>query len=128
MTLCLLLAWRIEPVPFDSECNVDPRAVVLPGTDRSHLDNLGRLEVLLQSADECFVNRWRCGRDSLGVFQRQLLLGAECGMLAPGAFPDRADLGVADAIVAAPGSVQVLSERAANDRADPQVEQVAEPD
>ena len=110
----------------DAKRAIDTRAVVLPGADRGHLDDLAGREVLLQLTDERLLDGWGSRRDPLGVVEREPFRVAELRVLAPSAVDDGADLAVADAVLAAPGSVEILSEGTADDRADAQVEQVAE--
>ncbi len=122
-----LLALRlVEPVPFDAEGGIEARPVVLPGTDLSHLDDLGWLEKLLQPANECLIGRGRCRCDPLGVVKCEPFRVAEFRLVAPRAVDDGADLGVADAILAAPGSVEILSEGATDDCANAQVQEMAQ--
>ncbi len=113
-------------MPLDAERGVEAGAIVFPGADGGHLNDDICLEILAQANDQRFINRWWCRRRTLGVFERNPLRIAEVRTLAPVSVDNCADLSVADAVVAAPGSVEVLSEWAANDCANTEVEQVAQ--
>ena len=113
-------------MPLDSKCGVEARTVVLPGADSGHLNDDIRLEVLAEPVDKLFVDGRRRCRDPLCIVERELFRVAELRSVAPCTVDDSADLGVADAFFAAPGSVEILSEGAADDRANPQVEQMTQ--
>ena len=123
----LLTVRLVERVPLDAEGDVEAGAVVLPGADGGHLNDDVRREVLAQSPDQRLVDRRRCGRRALGVFERGSFGVAEPRAVTPTSCLYGLDLGVADVVLAAPGSVEVLSEWATDDGTDAKVEQVAEP-
>jgi hypothetical protein len=111
----------------DTEADVDPCAVVFPGNDGGHFDDLGRLEMSRQPIHQFTLDRWRGGGHPLGIFQCQPLRRGEGVEIPPRSLRNRVDNVVIYPVCAAPGSVQVTSERAADDRANPQVEQVRQP-
>lgn len=113
-------------MPLNTERDVESGAIVLEGDDRCHLNDRSRLVVLTESVHQCFVNsRWgRCR--PLCVFESNPFRLAEGGNVAPCSSLDGANFSVADPILAAPGSMEILSERAAYDRSNPQVEQMAQ--
>jgi hypothetical protein len=114
-------------MPLDADGGVEPGAVVLPGDDSRHLDD-GRLRKMLhQTSDERLVDGRRRGGHPLGVLQGQVFLDTEFASIPPGTGADGGDSVVTDPVGAAPGSVEILSQRAANDRTGTQIEQARDP-
>src|ERR1700730_5285581 len=115
-----------EPLRWDAERPVEARGRVLPRDDHRQLRDGVVVVVSLHAREKLVVDVAARVRDRVGVFERHLLRVAEERALRIAA--ERVDLLRRDAVPAAHGSIDVLSELAAVPRGHAPIEQRPERD
>src|SRR5213082_3545683 len=118
--------WLPEPLRWAAERPVEARACVLPRDDHRQLGNGVVVVVSLHAREKLVVDVAVRLRDRIGVFERHLLRFAEERALR--IVVERLDLLRRDAVPAAHGSIDVLSELAAVPRGHAPIEQRPECD
>src|SRR5437773_7725474 len=103
--------WLPEPLRWDAERPVEARGCVLPRDDHRQLRDGVVVVVPLHAREQLVVDVAARLRDRVGVFERYLLRVAEERALR--VVVERLDLLCRDAVPAAHGSIDVLSELAA---------------
>src|SRR2546426_585803 len=119
-------SWFPEPLRWDAERPVEARGRVLPRDDHRQLGDGVVVEVPLHAREELVVDVAVRLSDRVGVFERHLLRVAEERALR--IVVERLDLLRRDAVPAAHGSIDVLSELAAVPRGHAPIEQRPECD